>query len=175
MRTRRPNPSRRPRRTACRSSLDTSSGSRSPCASSLVDPQLLAGLRIERAEPAIVGRADEDQAAGRHRRTGAAAAAGVLLAFGQRLGDAERASPRRSRRCSRSPQRAGPTVDADTGRFAIVRPVASLQRRAEREVRPGAVHAAAIVGLRRARGAAAVVQARASSSRPTRRATCRAR
>src|SRR6266487_1973833 len=60
----------------------------------LRDPELLAGLRIERAETAVVGRTDKHQSAGRDRRTGAAAAADVLLPWRQVLVDPERRLPR---------------------------------------------------------------------------------
>src|SRR5580698_7114445 len=60
----------------------------------LLDPQLFAGLRIERAEPAVAGGADEDQTARRHDGPGAPAAARFPLAFRQAFRDAERNLPR---------------------------------------------------------------------------------
>src|SRR5213594_1595324 len=54
----------------------------------LRDPELLAGLRMERTETAIVGGADEHQSARRDGRTRAAAAADVLLPWWQVLVDA---------------------------------------------------------------------------------------
>src|SRR2546430_6889276 len=52
-------------------------------AGQLRHPQFLPVLRIECADAPIVRRADDDDAAGRGDRTGAAAAAGVLPAFGR--------------------------------------------------------------------------------------------
>src|SRR5262249_32196790 len=48
----------------------------------LRDPELLAVLRIERANATVVRRADDDDAARCGNRAGAAAAAGVLLPVG---------------------------------------------------------------------------------------------
>ena len=59
----------------------------------LVRPQLLAGLRVERAEAAVVGRADEDQPAGGRDRAAVAGTAGLLLVRRQALGDPERHAP----------------------------------------------------------------------------------
>src|SRR5690606_5903101 len=56
-------------------------------------PELLARLRVERPEARVVGRADEDEAAGRGNRAAVAGTARVALAFGQALGHAKRHAP----------------------------------------------------------------------------------
>src|SRR5579862_7124701 len=121
-------------------------------------PQLLARLRIERAESMIGSRADENQPARRGDRTRAAAIPGVLLAFRQSLGDAERGLPGdlagvAVHRGQPSPRRflAGPVADD----FAA----GVLARRAESGVGSGALNARAIVLLRGAFRAAPVIPA----------------
>ena len=63
-------------------------------ADELERPQFLAGLRVERAEAAVVGRADEDQPSGRRDRAAVAGTSGLLLVRRQALGDPERHAPR---------------------------------------------------------------------------------
>ncbi len=56
-------------------------------------PQLFSGGRVERAEPLVVGRADEDETLAGHRRARAAGVALQLLALRQTLDKTERHLP----------------------------------------------------------------------------------
>src|SRR5690606_24353308 len=56
-------------------------------------PHLIAGLRIERPESAIVSRTDEDEATRRCNRPAIARAPGLLQIDGQVVGHAERNLP----------------------------------------------------------------------------------
>src|SRR5690606_30237752 len=56
-------------------------------------PDLVAGARVERAKAPVARRADEDEIAAGRDRAAVARRADVLLAFGQRLVDAERHGP----------------------------------------------------------------------------------
>src|SRR5271156_1581247 len=58
------------------------------------DPKLLARLGIESAEAVVRSGTDENEPSARRDRACAAAVPGVLLAFRQTFGDAERGLPR---------------------------------------------------------------------------------
>ena len=64
-------------------------------------PQLLPGPGVEGAEPFVVAGADEHQPAGGHDGPAEARSAGVALALGQLVGDAERHFPGECRRSAR--------------------------------------------------------------------------
>src|SRR5579871_1338077 len=57
-------------------------------------PQFLAGFRIERAEPPVIGRADKYQPAGRRDRATHIIAAGIPLALRQIVSNSQRDLPR---------------------------------------------------------------------------------
>ena len=59
----------------------------------LVGPDFLARLAVEGAETRVVGTGDERQPACRHDRPAIAGPAGVLLAFGEVIGDAQARAP----------------------------------------------------------------------------------